>query len=170
MPNLDAKISPRAAGRHAAFTLLELLMAALLLVIVSFAMLREFTARNVLNEHGRALSWATIDADRVMEELRRQNVGCGVPSTAPPPNLPGPNFASWDAWLADASANGGGGKSLQTMGGMGEVVQVQTGGGPDPLQVTVAVCWVHRGRAIGDCNLAGGISSPAMLSTTVTCR
>jgi hypothetical protein len=52
----------------------------------------------------------------------------------------------------------------------------------EPLQVTVAVCWRHRNRVIGECawdgvalsaNDADGdgvIESPAMLTTLVTCR
>lgn len=57
----------------------------------------------------------------------------------------------------------------------------------DPIRVTVAVCWRHRNRTIGQCRWSGGtlvpdssvpfpndttnvIESPAMLTTIVTCR
>ena len=152
-------------------TLLELLVSTIILVAISLVSVREVSMRIALNEHSRAVSWAMADADRVMEHLRGQNIGCVTPSAAPPPNPPGPDFASWDAWLADTSANGGGGKNLQALGGLNEVVQVLPAGGPDPVGVTVAVCWTHRNRAIGDCDATdGAISSPVMLSTTLTCR
>lgn len=152
-------------------TLPELLISAVILAITSVVLIGEFISRSTLNEYSRALTWATTDADRVMERLRDQNIGCVTPTVAPPPNPPGPSFASWDAWLADTSANGGGGKNLRTLGGLNEVVQIQSAGGPDPIDVTVVVCWTQRMRAIGDCDASDGvISSPAMLSTTITCR
>jgi hypothetical protein len=61
----------------------------------------------------------------------------------------------------------------------------------DPMRVTVAVCWRHRNRTIGECNFnsvtnvlsagdpSGGsgphkvngvVESPAMLTTLITCR
>ena len=51
----------------------------------------------------------------------------------------------------------------------------------NPMRVTVAVCWRHRGRTIGECTWSGAILTPsdtgngvieslAMLTTLVTCR
>jgi hypothetical protein len=54
--------------------------------------------------------------------------------------------------------------------------------GADPISLTVAVCWRHRGRVLGECQWVGGalttndadgngiITSPAALSTLLTCR
>ena len=48
----------------------------------------------------------------------------------------------------------------------------------NPIQVTVAVCWRHRGRVVGECdanvspedrNSNGVIESPAMLTTLIAC-
>jgi hypothetical protein len=117
-----------------------------------------------------------------MERIRQQNSGSSC--TAPGAAAPG-GFASWDAWLADTSTNGGGGKSVESNQAGSELV-VLTASGTDPVTVTVAMCWRHRGRVIGECTWNGSalvadeslamasdttaIDSPAMLSTLMTCR
>jgi hypothetical protein len=161
---------------NAGLTLVEVLVGALVIAISVASLLGVFIWQGVLNEHARNLVWTMNDASRVMEELRHLNTtsapgGCTTPTAGPPltGNLPSPAFASWQAWLADTGAFGGGGLTL-VYPGANETVQHLSAGGPDPLQVTIAVCWTHRGRVIGDCNTAGGISSPAMLTTFVTCR
>lgn len=129
-----------------------------------------------------------------------------------PTAVPSGGFTSWDAWLNVQP----GGRSLQsqfervvvtcqdtTTGTPNQCrqtgannVQVGTGesnvhstlaGGPyDPIKVTVAVCWRHRNRNIGQCSGTGPltpddsvsfpnntpnvIESPAMLTTIITCR
>jgi hypothetical protein len=90
---------------------------------------------------------------------------------------PPAGFAGWDAWLADPSAAGGGGKSIQPNPAANELVVVSTQG-VVPLTVVVAVCWRHRERVIGECTWNGaalaanpGVTeSPAMLSTVMMCR
>jgi len=167
-------------GRQAqsAFTLVELLIGMVMLVIAITALLGAFLGQTTLNEHARNLTWAMNDASRVMERLRQQNsaAGCTTPSAATPAG-----FLTWDAWLADTSATGGGGKSIQPTPAVNELVWV-TSSGTDPLQITVAVIWRHRGRVIGegtwngaqlvpnDADGDGIIESPAMLSTLMTCR
>ncbi|MBI4322679.1 MAG: prepilin-type N-terminal cleavage/methylation domain-containing protein [Candidatus Omnitrophica bacterium] len=164
------------------FTLPELLIGATLLMIGIVAMLGVTVSQFALNEHARNLSWASNDATRVMERIRQQNSGssCATPSGAGPAG-----FASWDAWLADTGTNGGGGKSVESNQANHELVVVTTSG-TDPLTVTVAICWRHRGRVIGECAWNGSalaadeslvmasdttaIDSPAMLSTLMTCR
>ena len=164
------------------FTLPELLIGATLLMIGVVAMLAATVSQFTLNEHARNLSWASNDASRVMERIRQQNSGssCTTPSATAPTG-----FASWDAWLADTSTNGGGGKSVESNQAGHELVVV-TPSGTDPLTVTVAICWRHRGRVIGECTWNGSalvadeslvmasdttaIDSPAMLSTAMTCR
>lgn len=155
-------------------------MGAAMLAMAIVTLLGTFLGQLTLNEHARHLAWATNDASRVMEQLRRQNSGasCAAPSATPPAG-----FASWDAWLADTTANGGSGKSLQPNPAVNELVVV-TSSGTDPLTVTVAVCWRHRNRTLGECTWngaalaanpgAGGnpqvTESPAMLMTFMTCR
>ena len=166
--------------RQRAVTLLEVMIGAAILTVAIVALLGAFIAQITLNEHARNLSWASNDASRVMEQLRRQNSGgaCALPSVTAPVG-----FASWDAWLADTTVNGGGGKSVQPAPAVNELVVV-TPQGNDPLTVTVAICWRHRERTIGECTWngaalaanpgAGGdpavTESPAMLSTFLTCR
>jgi len=153
-----------------------------ILVIGIVAMLGAVVSQVTLNEQARNLSWALNDAQRVMERIRQQNSGsgCTTPSTAAPSG-----FTSWDAWLADTSASGGGGKSIQPTPTTNELI-VLTTSGTDPLTITVAVCWRHRNRVLGECRWTGSaliadeslvvandtsaIDSPAMLSTLMTCR
>ena len=166
--------------RQGGLTLIELMIGAAILVIAMVSLLGAFMAQMTFNEHSRNHALATNDATRVMEQLRRQNSGasCTSPSAAAPGG-----FASWDAWLADTSANGGGGKSVQPNPAANELVVV-TSSGNEPLTVTAAVCWRERSRTIGECTWngaslaanpgAGGnpavTESPAMLSTFMTCR
>lgn len=188
--------------RFSGVTLVELMLATVLLAVGIVAMLQASLGQILLNEQARNLSWAMNDATRIFERVRQENSNC-----TPPASVASPIGTSWDAWLADVSANGGGGKSLQD----DEAVFVtcrdldggaatsdycaanQTGSGEwhnkpvantsiDPINVSVTVCWRHRGRVIGECvwnNDAltaddadgdGVIESPAMLSTVMTCR
>ena len=160
------------------FTLVELLIGAVILMIGIVAMLSVLVSQSTLNEHARNVTWALNDANRVMERLRQQNSGsgCTTPSAAAPTG-----FASWDVWLADTTASGGGGKSVQPTPATNELV-VLTSSGSDPLTLTVSVCWRHRNRTLGECSWTGTqltpsdtngngvIESPAMLSTLMTCR
>ncbi|MBI2104358.1 MAG: hypothetical protein HYT90_02080 [Candidatus Omnitrophica bacterium] len=165
------------AIRRSGLTLVELLVGAVVLAVAVTALLGAFLGQLTMNEHARRLAWAANDASRVMEQVRRQNSGgaCAAPSANPPAG-----FGSWDAWLADASASGGGGKSIEPAG---DELVVVTPAGANPLTVTVAVCWRHRARILGECTGAGALApspgaggnplvteSPAMLATLVTCR
>ncbi|MBI3331241.1 MAG: hypothetical protein HYZ96_03920 [Candidatus Omnitrophica bacterium] len=165
------------AVQRSGLTLVELLVGAAVLAVAIAALLGAFLGQLTLNEHARRMSWAANDASRVMEQLRRQNSGgaCTIPSA----NAPG-GFGSWDAWLADTTANGGGGKSIQPVA---DELVVVTPVGNNPLTVTVAVCWRHRSRILGECTGAGALApnpgaggdplvteSPAMLATLLTCR
>ena len=204
----------RPSGRGTGFTLIEVVLGVLTLAIAAVAILGAYLGQVTLNEHARNLTFATHDANRVMERLRQDNSNC----TRPAANVPA-GFASWDAWLASTAATGGGGKSVQrndTAGsalGTAERVEVScnsqdgttncsTNAGDaafaanslanalqlDPIRITVAVCWRHRNRTLGECTWNGAtltaseavsmpassestaIDSPAMLSTLVTCR
>lgn len=164
------------------FTLVELLIGAALLVLGIVTMLGVLASQFALNEQARNASWALNDATRIMEYIRRQNSGsaCQTPSAA----VPG-GFADWDAWLADTSSSGGGGKSVQPDPAANELIVVNTSG-TDPLTITLSVCWRQRARTIGECAWENGalsadeslamaddtaeIDSPVMLSTLVTCR
>ena len=184
---VDSRVLP---GYPQGFTLPELLIGVTILVIGVVAMLGAVVSQVTLNEHARNLSWASNDATRVMERLRQQNSGsgCTTPSDAAPAECdPNGNSACtgaypWDQWLAGSV---GGGKSGQPTPTTNELVVV-TKSGTDPLTLTVAVCWRHRGRVIGECAWNGSalvadeslvmasdtaaIDSPAMLSTLMTCR
>ena len=148
-------------------SLVEFLGGAGLLLIALVTLMSLCVQEQTLNEHSSNMSWATLDADRVMEQLREQNrPGCIATSANSPAG-----FASWDDWLAaDIAAGGGGGKSIQPVNQSNETVIVsQLSPGAEPLPVTVAVCWRHRGRAIGDC-LSNPATSPATLVTLLTCH
>jgi len=184
--------------RHASrgFTLIEVLLGGLVLAVAAAAILGAYVGQVTLNEHARNLSLAIQDANRIIEQIRQQNAVCG--GATPAPNAAAPGGVSWDTWLQNAAPAGGGGKSIQPNPALTEHVAVMcqaSGGGavvaactgPNPIRVTVSVCWLHRRREIGDCdwNAAGTafvgedpaesgdallVDSPAMLTTLVTCR
>ena len=155
-------------------TLIEAMLATAVLVVAITALLGAFLGQTLLNEHARHLTWAINDANRVMESLRQLNINCSTPSAALPIGT------QWDNWLADTTALGGGGKSVQPDPNLYERIFVtcqdrdggasstdycatnQTGSGEwhqkpagptsyDPIRVTVSVCWRERNRTIGEC-------------------
>jgi len=162
-------------------TLVEFLIGAVVLVVAIVSLLGLSVGQAGLNEHARNLSWAISDASRVMEELRRLNSGaaCAAPTVTPQ------GVATWNEWLAGP----GGGKSLEAAGLPAqslEFVALSSAGGPDPLQMTVAICWRHRNRVFGECVWNGTalvpqqgangfpndgvVQSQAMVATEMTCR
>ena len=186
------------------FTLVEVVLAILIIVAVVAAILGAYVGQITLNEHARNLSLAIHDANRVIEQMRQQTAGCApsAPSIVPT----GGGGANWNGWLGAA-------KSIQpdpinnelitvtcrsrdgaiqcAQGQMGTEWNAATAPATpnqDPMSITVAVCWRHRGRIIGECSIPGNvltagpdgtnggtagdniISSPAMLTTLVTCR
>lgn len=170
------------AGREG-FSLMEFLIGASLLSIAVVSLMAVFVSEQTLNEHSRNLSWAVTDVARVMERMREQNNPgvCATVNVNPPTG-----YVSWDAWLASTASTGGGGKNLQPLAQTNELI-VPTVLGVDPAQVTVAVCWRHRDRVLGECAWDGAalsadegvavpndtpnvIDSPAMLSAFLTCR
>ena len=173
-------------------------MGGVVLAVAIAAIIGAYVGQVALNEHARNLSFAIQDANRIIEQIRQVNSGAGCAN----PTIVPPGAASWDAWLAGA---GGGGKSLlpdpanneriavtcQNSTGTQYCPAAQMGtewhaAGPvgviDPLRLTVAVCWRHRMRIIGECawngatlsandaNADGIITSPVVLTTVVTCR
>lgn len=183
---------------RAGFTIPEVLIGVAVLAIAITALLGAFLGQLILSEHARNLTWAINDATRVMEQLRLQNTSPNC-TTLPSNALPAATgqgtctspIASWDDWLQRC----GGGKSVQPNPTTEETVVVtcQNSGGTaacqatdDPIRLTVAVCWRHRARTLGECTWDGAalassdgangfaangvIESPAMLSTLMTCR
>jgi hypothetical protein len=155
-------------------TLIELLIGSAVVAAAAMAHITAMTHQTILLEHARNVTWATIDASRVLERLRLQNAG-GVCLGVTPPT----GFADWDAWLQAAVGAGGGGKIIQPDPTNNERVVVNPPVGVDPLEVTVAVCWRHRGRLIGTCvpngaaladDPDGNTSSPVLLTSQITCR
>jgi len=207
MPNAEfhsARRAPHPACDHAArwpahwtggFTLVEVVLGGLVLAIAIAAILGAYVGQLTLNEHARNLSMAINDANRVIEQIRQQNSPCAGAA----PSIQWPSDGSWNGWLGNLAA--GGGKSIQPDPNNNEFVATtcqEADGSPtypscsaadtagaNPVRVTVAVCWRHRGRIIGECddttpptpnegrvvaNDTAAIDSPAMLTTLVTCR
>ncbi len=177
----DGMISKkRWQGRNSkGFTLIEVLLGGMILVVAIVAILGAYIGQLTLNEHARNLALAINDANRIMEQIRQRNAPCA--GTTPVADFPAWTAAnptcsgaapttSWDDWLLRC----GGGKSISPTNE--RILFRQTG--TDPLTVTVAVCWLHRNRVIGECNNAlvwtddgdGVPESPAALTTLVTCR
>ena len=161
-------------------------MGAAMLAVAIATLLGTFLGQLTLNEHARHLAWATNDASRVMEQLRLRNTNPCVADPNPSAAVPAATgvgtctapIVSWDDWLQRC----GEGKSIQPNPAVNELVVV-TSSGADPLTVTVAVCWRHRGRTLGECTWNGALAanpgaggdvqvteSPAMLTTFMTCR
>ena len=161
-------------------TLVELIIVAAILGIGIAALVGAFVSQMALNEHARNMAWAMNDANRVMERLRQLNTNCDTPAASAPSECGDGTAAcaDWDDWLESTTA---GGKNLQPNPATNELI-VPTTSGNDPLQVTIAVCWRHRSRTVGECTWDGTqltssdadgdgvIESPAMLSTLMTCR
>ena len=189
--------------RTSGFTLAEVVLGGTVLAVAVAAILGAYVGQVTLNEHARNLSLAIQDANRVIEQIRQNNATCLTPNVVPA------GFATWNAWLEGS----GGPKSIQpntaeliavtcqekdggttpdkycngTQVGPAEWEGAGTAGTLNLLRVTVAVCWRHRGRIIGECTplgaalqaadggngpntIFGVIESPAMLTTLVTCR
>ena len=173
--------------REAGLTLVEVISGAAVLAMAIVSLLMALISQVTLNEHSRNLAWASNDASRVLEQLQGQNGAgvCAAINVAPPNDSDGNPFASWNAWLGASTATGGaGGKSVPPNPATEELVVITPAAptGADPLEVTITVCWRHRQRVIGECAWNGAqltasdldgngqITSPAMLSTFVTCR
>lgn len=195
------------------FTLVEILLGSMTLAIAIAALLGAFLSQITLNEHGRNLSLMIHDANRILEELRLNNSPC--PANQPPQATPPAGFNTWDAWLADPARRKSlpspnpnaeelivitcqdrdGGNLATDYCGNQPTAQVSANEWTsraaatilDPIRVSVAVCWRHRNRTLGECtwngaalvpddtmampnDTAGVIDSPAMLTTLVTCR
>jgi len=196
---------------RAGMTMVELLLSVALLAVAMAAIVGGYLGQQTLNEHARNLTLAVQDADRVIEEMRDQNKQCNATPTAKPPGA-FTDWDAWMKTVPVAvpplPADGGGPKNLASSPEANERIVVTCQGtdavgalqncpatqmgtewqvaGPagtlNPLRITVAVCWRHRGRTIGECawdgiklsptdsNGNGVIESPAMLTTLVTCR
>ena len=179
----------------AGFTLMEVLLGGMVLAVAISAILGAYIGQVTLNEHARNLSLAINDASRVVEQIRQRNSPCA--GATPSSNFPAWTAAnptctgaapttSWDDWLQRCD----GGKSVPPTPLSNERILLTCqnvagtaacGASEDPLRLTVAVCWRHRGRTIGECTPAGALvqsdldgdgvfESPAMLTTLVTCR
>ncbi len=192
--------------RRGGFLLVEVLISGMVLAVAMAALMGAYVSQMTLNEHSRNLSSAIHDANRVLERIRQDQVGCETPDIRPPTGT------SWDAWLTAKSVtdvvgeevivvtcvtsglagtpdpateycgNDGAGAFEDQVGSGEWQVDAEPADPFDPLQVTVAVCWRHRSRTIGECawndealsaddaDGDGVITSPAMLTTLVTCR
>ena len=196
------------------FTLAEVVLGGTVLAIAIAAILGAYVGQVTLNEHARNLSLAIQDANRVIEQVRQNTASAPCTVHVCPPGAGGcAGGNNWDTWL---NANGGksidpnnpanerivvtcqNNPTPPTLPSpCGDIDQVGTGEWAlgkisgntdyDPLRLTVAVCWRHRNRNIGECTWNGAalvpddtltmpndtdnvINSPAMLTTLVTCR
>ncbi len=153
---------------RAGFTMLELLMAILVLVVALVGLLSSYTGCFNLNETARNLTVATNAAQQKMEEIRNtpfdsisgsfNNVAFNIPSNASP-----------NSWLLTKDY------AAKTYVSAVQVNQL--------LQATVVVCWRQRaGRIIGeavdsggnlgqsDINGNGTVDSPCSLVTYIARR
>ncbi|MBI2175094.1 MAG: hypothetical protein HYU33_07860 [Candidatus Omnitrophica bacterium] len=71
--------STKKRGNSVGLTLIEIVLSGAILTFTASAFLRAYLSQVTLNEHTRNSSLALFDANRVMEQLRRQNVGCNTP-------------------------------------------------------------------------------------------
>jgi Tfp pilus assembly protein PilV len=183
-------------GNTRGLTTVEILLGVFILSVAGLGIAGAYMSQATLNEHAYNLTRAGYDAVRVMEQIRLQNNdGCALPSAAV--------AGGWDGWLVDQDP----GKStliadVDTNQQVMVTCEDEDGGDPcgsnqvaedewsvaeadsnfDPIQVTVSVCWRHRGRIYGECAWNGAtlvaddvdgdgvVSSPVMLTTLVTCR
>ena len=164
--------------RARGLTLVEVVLGVLTLALIAAAVLGAYIGQITLNEHARNLSLAIQDVSRVIEQMRRENVGCTSPEVVPA------GATSWDAWLQAQVP----GKSIPGVGTAERIVMTcshqngpasglcgignqvgsgewtSTGGNTtlDPLSITVAVCWRQRNRTIGECtyNAGTGVMTP----------
>lgn len=186
-------------------TLVEVLLAIVVLVVAISAILGAYVGQQTLNEHARNLTLATQDAERVIEQLRSNNAQCNIPTAAtaggwnawldaqvPAKSVPNPDANAGERIVVTCQDQDGGVLSTDYCGRNAPTPQVATeewtfqaaSTAFNPVRVTVAVCWRHRGRTIGECawdgasltpsdsgtGVVGVIESPAMLTTLVTCR
>ncbi len=210
-------VGGRGSGRRRGFTLAEILLGGVVLAVAAAAILGAYVGQVTLNEHARNLSLAVHDANRVIERMRQDNSGAGCTNLVkviPPANgtwdawlgdttpsggggksvglTPAAALTNERIFVTCQDRDGG---ALAT-----DYCGVNQGGDfftppqaastqMDPIRVTVAVCWRHRNRTIGECSFnpatsvwstANGtngpnkdssvIESPAMLTTLITCR
>ncbi|MBI4341104.1 MAG: type II secretion system protein [Candidatus Omnitrophica bacterium] len=101
--------SARAARAQGAFTLIEMMMGASIMAVVSAALIGAVIGQSSLNATARNLTAAMTDATRVMEEIRAQNTGAACTAGVPSAKAPN-NRATWDEWLY----TDGGGKTVPT--------------------------------------------------------
>lgn len=193
-------------------TLIEVLLGALTLLIAIGAILGAYVGQVTLNEHARNLSLAVHDANRVIEQMRQLNVCDGNPTAVSPngtwdawmngtnggapKSIDNPDRDNEEFIAVTCTDRDGGTLSTDycaTSTSPPSALPAQVGDGEwtpagtatqqlDPIRVTVAVCWRHRKRTIGECNWNGTslsasdtngngvIESPAMLTTLITCR
>jgi type II secretory pathway pseudopilin PulG len=84
------------------FTLVEIVLGAVTLAIVTSAVLGAYVGQITLNEHARNLSLAVQDANRVIEAIREDNAGCTAPDI-----VPDDGSTSWDQWMSTGGAGDG---------------------------------------------------------------
>ncbi len=193
---------------RAGMTLVEMLLAIVVFLVAISAILGGYLGQQTLNEHARNLTLATQDAERVIEQLRTMNASCSTTPSAtmtggwnawlntqvPPKSIPNPNGNAGELIVVTCQDQDGGTLSTDYCGRNGPTPPPQVATEEwtsqaastafNPVRVTVAVCWRHRGRTIGECawngagltpsdsgtGVVGVIESPAMLTTLVTCR
>lgn len=182
------------------FTLIELMLVIAILVISLAAILAAVMGQLALSEHARNMSLALNDVNRVVEQIRQVNRNCATPNNTPPAgfrswdlwlegtvlsgggggkSLPAPSNELVMVSCVNAAGAQAAGTQRCAVGATPQIGQMEWNFQPanppavqqDPMQVTVSVCWRHRGRVIGEClwppGAAGWDATPANWDTDV---
>lgn len=114
-------------GEAGGFTLIEVVVSTLIVVVGIVALLGAFLSGLILVESGRNMAVASADARAVFEEMRRLSAGGIGPVTA----------RNWSTW-----SQGAGLTALQN-----EAVAVRfRNPAVDPVEATVTVSWSEKNR------------------------
>lgn len=113
--------------RKGGFTLIEVVVTALVLAVGLTALMAGFLSGLVLVESGRNMAAAGADARVVLEEMRRLSGGGLGPVVA----------TNWSTWAS--------GSGLTTLPNESVAVRFRNPNA-DPLEATVTVSWVERTR------------------------
>lgn len=121
--------------KKSGFTLAELTIAAIILILALGGLLTSFTGNFGLIDSGRSLTVAMNHARCVMEEIRDVNI----------PDLV--TLRDWTGWAQRPITDPNGGGGCNTLSNESVQVSFPSGTQAEPLQVLVTVNWTEKGRS-----------------------